>query len=117
LGQFEKAKTILSNFRNAFVESGMGQAIEFLVPVGSVDHVNRIGARAGASFLLSGSDYANAIIDGLMGYKPSVNGGLKPYLADSARFFDGKLINIRHGGANYTFGTMPEGISMQSIKK
>lgn len=116
LGQFEKAKTILSTFRNAFVESGMGQAIEFLVPVGSVGHVNRIGARAGASFLLSGSDYANAIIDGLMGYKPSINGGLKPYLADSARFFDGKLISIRHGSDRYTFGTIPKGMSMQSVK-
>lgn len=116
LGQFEKAKTILSNFRNAFVESGMGQAIEFLVPVGSVDHVNRIGARAGASFLLSGSDYANAIIDGLMGYKPSVHGELKPYLADSSRFFDGKIINIRHGADNYTFRTNPKGITIESQK-
>lgn len=116
-GQFEKAKTILGNFRNAFVESGMGQAIEFLVPVGSTQTVNRIGARAGASFLLSGSDYANTIIDGLMGYKPPINGELTPYMANSARFFDGKIINIRHGGNSYSFETKNNGISMQSLKK
>lgn len=117
MGQFEKAETTLSNFRNAFVEAGMGQAIEFLVPVGSAQPVNRIGARAGASFLLSGSNYANAIIDGLMGYKPSIDGGLTPYMANSARFFDGKIINIRHGEENYSFETKVDGIKMESLKK
>lgn len=117
MGKFEKAKNILSNFRNAFVESGMGQAIEFLVPVGSANAINRIGARAGASFLLSGSNYANAIIDGLMGYKPSINGGLTPYMANSARFFDGKIINIRHGENNYSFETKIDGIKMKSLKQ
>jgi len=115
LGQFEKAKTILSNFRNAFIESGMGQAIEFLVPIGSTEHVNRIGARAGASFILSGSDYANTIIDGLMGYKPAINGGLSPYMGDSNRYFDGKLINVRHGKKDYLFETNSKGVKMSLI--
>jgi len=115
LGQFEKAEAILSNFRNAFVESGMGQAIEFLVPVGSTEHVNRIGARAGASFILSGSDYANTIIDGLMGYKPAINGGLIPYMADSYRYFNGKITNVRHGKKKYIFETDSKGIKIENI--
>ncbi|MDP4238433.1 MAG: hypothetical protein Q8904_03055 [Bacteroidota bacterium] len=117
LGQFEKAKNILSNFRNAFVESGMGQAIEFLVPPGSTETINRIGARAGASFLLSGSDYANTIIDGLMGYKPSINGSLSPYRANSNRFFNGKIINIRHGKNNYSFESDLNGVKMDLYQK
>ena len=116
MGQFEKAKNILGSFRNAFEESGMGQAIEFLVPVGSTKTINRIGARAGASFILSGSDYANAIIDGLMGYKPSIDGKLQPYMDDSTRFFEGKLQNIRHGAANYLLETTNNGVSMRIYK-
>jgi hypothetical protein len=116
LGQFEKAKNIISNFRNAFVESGMGQAIEFLVPVGSTKTINRIGARAGASFILSGSDYANAIIDGLMGYKPSIDGELSPYMPGSNRYFDGKMIHIRHGKNNYSFETTGNGVEMKSSR-
>ena len=115
-GQFEKAKNILSNFRNAFEESGMGQAIEFLVPIGSTKTINRIGARAGASFLLSGSDYANTIIDGLMGYEPSVNGELSPILPDSNRFFNGRILNIRHGEKNYSFEASKTGIKMSLFK-
>lgn len=102
LGEFEKAASILANFRGAFVESGMGQALEFLVPVGSSEYTNRTGARAGAYFLLSGSDYANTIIDGLMGYKPSIDGNLNLSLPQQNRFFDGRLINLRHGGKNYS---------------
>jgi len=117
MGEFEEAKNILCNFRNAFVEAGMGQAIEFLVTVGSSKAVNRIGARAGAAFLLSGSDYANAIIDGLMGYKPSIDGSLSPYRMNSSRNFDGKIINIRHGKSNYTFSTLDKGgIGMQLLE-
>jgi len=116
-GQFEKAKTILSNFRNAFVESGMGQAMEFLVPMGSTEHINRIGARAGASFILSGSDYANTIIDGLMGYKPSIDGKLNPYMPDSNRYFNGKLKNIRHGENIYIFEADIKGVKMHIIQK
>jgi len=115
-GQFEKAKNILSNFRNAFEESGMGQAIEFLVPIGSTKAINRIGARAGASFLLSGSDYANTIIDGLMGYEPSVNGELSPRMPDSNRYFNGRIINIRHGSTNYSFEAGKNGIKMSLFK-
>ena len=107
---------MLGNFRKAFVEAGMGQAIEFRVPVGSVKAVNRLGARAGASFLLSASDYANTIIDGLMGYKPSVNGDLNPYMAGSNRYFDGKLHNLRHGKRSYTIETTPEGIKKDLVK-
>lgn len=116
MGEFEKAKNTLSDFRNAFVESGMGQAVEFLVPVGSATAVDRIGARAGASFLLSGSDYANAIIDGLMGYKPSINGRLTPYMMNTNRHFEGKMSNIRYGENNYSFQTTSNGIEMQELK-
>ncbi|HLN73394.1 MAG TPA: hypothetical protein VK205_08870, partial [Prolixibacteraceae bacterium] len=116
MGAFEKARNTLSDFRNAFVESGMGQAVEFLVPVGSSTAVDRIGARAGASFLLSGSDYANAIIDGLMGYKPSINGRLTPYMMNTNRHFEGKMSNIRHGENNYSFQTTSNGIEMQELK-
>jgi len=116
-GQFQKAKTILSNFRNAFVESGMGQAIEFLVPIGSTEHVNRIGARAGASFILSGSDYANTIIDGLMGYKPTIGGKLSPCMADSNRYFNGILKNVRHGKNKFIFEAGSKGVKMQLSQK
>ncbi len=112
MGEFEKAKTILSGFRSAFIESGMGQAIEFLVPVGSNKATTRLGARAGASFLLSGSDYANTIIDGLMGYKPSINGELIPYMSGENRYFTGKLKNLRHGIQSYTFEAGSEGVKM-----
>lgn len=115
-GQFEKAKNILSNFRNAFEESGMGQAIEFLVPIGSTKALNRIGARAGASFLLSGSDYANTIIDGLMGYEPTVSGELSPLMPDSNRYFNGRIVNIRHGSNNFSFEASKNGIKMNLLK-
>jgi len=44
----------LSDFRNTLIEGGMEQAVEFLVRIGSTKHTNRIGARAGSTFLLTG---------------------------------------------------------------
>jgi len=116
-GQFKKAKYMLSDFRNAFIEGGMGQAVEFLVPIGSTKHTNRIGARAGSTFLLAGSCYANTIIDGLMGYKPSVNSDLKPFMADSNRYFEGKITNVRFGKRAYIFEANSKGVKMTLLSK
>jgi len=111
-GQFRKARNLMSNFRMAFVESGMGQAIEFLSPVGSSELVNRIGDRAGASFIIVGASYANAIIDGLMGYKAPISGDLKPYMPNSERFFEGSIKHIRLGADDYQFRTNEVGVEI-----
>ena len=102
----------MSDFRNTLIEGGMEQAVEFLVRIGSTKHTNRIGARAGSTFLLAGSCYANTIIDGLMGYKPSVNSDLKPFMADSNRYFEGKITNVRFGKRAYIFETNSNGVKM-----
>ncbi|MBJ6367473.1 hypothetical protein [Snuella sedimenti] len=111
-GEFRKARNLMSNFRDAFVESGMGQAIEFLTPIGSSERINRIGDRAGASFLIVGANFANAIIDGLMGYMPEIDGEFKPYMSDSQRFFKASLKNVRYGNKSYEFKTSSTGVNI-----
>jgi hypothetical protein len=112
MGALCKASETLADFRLAFVEAGMGQAIEFLVPVGSTSLITRTGARAGASFLLSAANYANTIIDGLMGYDPGIDGNIEPSFPGKPRCFDGRLSHLRHGNDLYTIFAHSGGIKM-----
>jgi hypothetical protein len=110
LGEYPKAAHILSDFRKAFEEGGMGQAIEFLTVPGTNRIINRVGERAGASFIVCGSSFAGTIIDGLMGYHPGLDGSLKLRDPGIARGFNGRLTNVRYGDKNYTIDSDSSGI-------
>jgi len=52
-----------------------------------------------------------------MGYKPSVNSDLKPFMADSNRYFEGKITNVRFGKRAYIFEANSKGVKMTLLSK